>query len=974
MSPCASTEILARIAAGDLQAHALVRAHLVGCPSCQRHLDALCADAPRESLGSGPTYIPAADWNDEPTAPSGRPLDVEAPEDRHLRAAGTRVGRYRLLDVVGYGGAGVVYAAWDPQLDRKIALKLLTLPRAFQQAEPEARARLLREAQAMARLHHPNVVTVHDVGDFEGTVFIAMEFVGGGTLRTWLQTQRPTDEVLAVLLAAGRGLCAAHRAGLVHRDLKPENVLLTPDGEVKVSDFGLARSAGARGTVAPEGTPVAQQREGHDSPLHSPLTVAGAVLGTPGYMPPEQVRGAVTGPEGDQFSFCVSAWEALFGERPFAGKTLGDLTLASLRGEIRPPPAAARVPGHVHRALLRGLRGNPEERYPSMEALLADLSPRKSFTRRHWLALARSTTVIAASVLLGAFYVSWKNGRCDGLTDGLAGIWDDARKAELRASFERTGVPYAGSTFQTAASLTDAWTERWKAHRVEACEATLLRDEQPLETMRLRQGCLEQQRGYLEALGRVWSGADRRAVEEAAAAARSLPDPAACGAARVAAGLIEESERHPDLVQALTHSAALLAAGAYADSLATAEAALSEAKAVEANRLTAQALFLAGQAQFKAGDRALAEATFQKAARAGVASGDDALFAAALVQRVRLASLAGRIDEARELERDAQAAVQRLSGREDLQADLLATRGERLRAEGRLQDALATFRDALELRRRVDGPRSAAVADLLVRVAVTKTRQGAFAEAQASLEEALPLVKQAFGADHPEVARVHVDLGNTHFRQGQYESAAAHHRQALALYEAAVGTEHLVLGAPLTNLGNVLRTMGRTDEALALHERALALAERTQGETARLSAYLGNLAESLLAQGRAKDAKVHADRAVALRAKLLPAGHPDNASSLTVQGEVLATLGRHAEAQAALGRALAIREGALGAEHYLLAETLERLGRAHLLARRPKDAVSALERALKIRQAQGVDPTQAGHTARLLEEARLQVQ
>jgi serine/threonine protein kinase len=261
-----------------------------------------------ESQGPGPAETPET----ETVRWSGQPTQSPLPEPEPL-ARGTQVGRYVLLDAVGSGGMGVVYAAYDPELDRKVAIKLLRFDRLGSEAGERDRLRLQREAQAIARLSHPNVVHVYDVGTFGDQVFVAMEFVAGRTLRQWAEEEpRPWREVVDRFALAGRGLAAAHAAGLIHRDFKPDNVLLGDDGRVRVVDFGLARPAGQQ--PAPEG-----ERTPSGGTLAHPLTEWGVVVGTPAYMAPEQLRGEASDERSDQLSFCVSLYETLYGERPFPG-------------------------------------------------------------------------------------------------------------------------------------------------------------------------------------------------------------------------------------------------------------------------------------------------------------------------------------------------------------------------------------------------------------------------------------------------------------------------------------------------------------------------------------------------------------------------------------------------------------------------------------------------------------------------------
>jgi predicted Ser/Thr protein kinase len=276
---------------------------------------------------------------------------------------GDPIGRYLVIGVAGVGGMGVVYTAYDETLDRKVAVKVL---RPTDWSGVERREQVLREAQAMARVTHPNVVPIYEVGVFDGRIFLAMEFVEGATLREWQRQEgRSWEEVIGAYLAAGDGLLAAHRAGLVHRDFKPDNVLVGADGRPRVVDFGLARvDAAAESPLAP----------GDTSPhLHAQHSTAGRVIGTPTYMPPEQQRGEPADARSDQFSFCVALYEALYGTPPFEGATMEERMANITAGAVRPAPASP-VPPPVERTLRRGLAADPAQRFPSMDPLLTALS------------------------------------------------------------------------------------------------------------------------------------------------------------------------------------------------------------------------------------------------------------------------------------------------------------------------------------------------------------------------------------------------------------------------------------------------------------------------------------------------------------------------------------------------------------------------------------------------------------------------
>ena len=376
---CLTDEMVAdllerRLAASDARS---ITEHIDTCASCRL----LVAEAAREADTAG-------DGGDE-----------EDPGEATLPLArGAAVGRYIVLDCIGAGAMGVVYTARDPDLNRKVALKLLRANRDAGSSQA-SRARLLREAQAMARLSHPNVMPVYDVGMVGDEVFLAMELVDGGTLSTWLRAaERPWREILVVLRAAGEGLAAAHAAGLVHRDFKPDNVLVGTDGRVRVTDFGLARASRDEATT-PE-TPSAPGEE-----LLASVTRTGTLIGTPAYMAPEQLSGGVADARSDVFSFCVTLYEALYGARPFAGGSVAELAASIAARAIAPAPPAARVPGWLRSVVVSGLHAEPEVRPPTLRALLDAIDAGLSRAQRRRTRLATATIVAcvagAAAFALG---------------------------------------------------------------------------------------------------------------------------------------------------------------------------------------------------------------------------------------------------------------------------------------------------------------------------------------------------------------------------------------------------------------------------------------------------------------------------------------------------------------------------------------------------------------------------------------------
>jgi tRNA A-37 threonylcarbamoyl transferase component Bud32 len=377
---CIDEQTLADFAEGgtDARAHGRIEAHLADCVDCRA------------------VFTRAAGVAGAPEYPDSIPSCVDVAGK--VLPAGTRVGRYVIESLIGRGAMGAVYAADDPDLNRMVAVKVLRAEALSDTARQQMRARLLREAQAMARLSHPDVIAVYDVGAFGEELFVAMEYVEGETLRRWCaDRQGQCSEILSAYERAGSGLAAAHEAGLVHRDFKPDNVLVGHDGRVRVTDFGLARSVdGSDAARTSRSRDVTSSDAASETVvLTTTLTHTGALLGTPAYMAPEQLHGGAADARSDVFSFCVALHEALYGERPFAGATVHLLLEAVDQGAVRAPPILTRVPSWIRAVMMRGLHAAPEDRYPSMRALLDALHAARESSRR------RGRTVVAAASGLG---------------------------------------------------------------------------------------------------------------------------------------------------------------------------------------------------------------------------------------------------------------------------------------------------------------------------------------------------------------------------------------------------------------------------------------------------------------------------------------------------------------------------------------------------------------------------------------------
>ena len=822
--------------------------------------------------------------------------------------AGSVYGRYVLLHRVGAGAMGVVHAAWDPELGRKVALKLLRAGAErgnTGEADGAGRLRLLREAQALARLSHPNVVAVHDVGAIGDQVWLAMEFVAGQTLRAWCtERRRGWREVLTVLRAAGEGLAAAHEAGIVHRDFKPDNVMVGDDGRVRVMDLGLARLG--------DEPDVEVDRRARRTPTGALLTQAGSMVGTPAYMAPEQLRGHVAGTAADLFAYCVTAWEALFGERPFVGRTLFELAENVDLARQRTPPRGHAVPGWLRRLLERGLAADADRRWPSMRALLREMS--RGQTRARARQIGAALLVFACSV--GGGWAHHAAGRaaqiagCEAAGAAVEVVWNDAARARIRSAFVATGASYAAVSAEKVAPWLERQALQWRAALTRLCvDATV---EQTLDASALDRAlwCLDERKIELETLVVSLAEVDRSSVLRAVRLAASLDPVTPCEDparwSRTPAPSQDGRAAAREIRSLLASVKDLASRADYAAGRTLAHEALARAVALGWPPLIAAAKLRLGallreSGQHAEAERALGDAYFE-AVRAG-ASG------VAVEAALELVNVIG-VDLARHAEgvvwsRHAEAWIRELEP----------------------EDGLWTAR-------------------LLHNLAIVRQRAGEFAASEALQKRELALLERSLGADHPLVAEALNNLATLRLDLGSFAEAQALQLRALAMFEASLGPEHPNVAIALDNLANILHVLGAGDEADALAERALAIRERAFGPVhPAVADSLHNLAIGRLEAGARADARTFAARALAIREQVLPPGHPDLADSLGVLAGIDHGDGDLAAARVKLERALVILERSLGPNHPNIASTLHNLALVDRSA-----AVPWLERALSIRE------------------------
>jgi tetratricopeptide (TPR) repeat protein/predicted Ser/Thr protein kinase len=890
------------------------------------------------------------------------PLFGEAPGPRDPRAEalerGASVGRYVILDRIGAGGMGVVYAAYDPELDRRVALKLLRTDRF---AAP-GHLRLLREAKALARLTHPNVVAVHDAGTFGDQVFVAMELVEGETLRQWLEEgARSWREVLDRLLAAGRGLAAAHAAGLVHRDFKPENVLLGRDGRVRVVDFGLAK---ALADAAEE--PLALDSGGEPA---SPLTEWGAVLGTPAYMAPEQIRGIAADARSDQFSFCVALYEALYGERPFAGKGPREIAESVARGVPREAPAGTKVPGWLRAVVLRGLKADPEERYPGMDDLLRDLERDPSAVRRRWL-LAAAIVLLAGAVFGTLGYVQARRGQlCGGAEERLAAVWNAERKQAIHQAFRATRLPFAENAWAVVESGLDGYTRSWISMRREACEATRVRGEQSEDLLDRRMFCLDQRLDEVGALAATLAQADAQAIEKAPQAVGSLEPLSRCADRQALRARVPPPAdprlrtRVVALQRDLARAKALRAEGKYAEALAIAQTVHRQAAALPYLPLRGEALYQLGDLQERTGEFALAEKTLRDAVAAGEAAADDEVKArAAIALLFVVGNDLARFGHGHEWGQLAAATVQRLGGSGELRAELANQLGVVYEAEGKYPESVRSYQEAIDLRRRIAGDRDPTLAAWTSNSGVPLYRLGRYAEAQERFLQALKVEEAVLGPQHPELSGTLNRLGSVLYAQGRYKEVGPYYLRALKIREASLGPTHRLVADSLSNLANFLDDTGSPEAALPYALRALAIRRQVFGAVhPDVAASLENTGIAYTHLRRWEESVSHLQQALEVRLKTMGPDHPKTAQTLHNLGDTFDKQERYPEALSCFQRALAIEEKTLGRDHPAVAADLTTIADIERRRGRAREALPSLERALKIVEAQELEP---GFTAR----------
>jgi len=831
-------------------------------------------------------------------------------------ARGASLGRYVVLGLLGRGGMGEVYAAFDPELDRKVAVKLLRARIENGVSMSEGRQRTLREAQAIARLAHPNVVVVYDVGTFREQVFIAMEFVDGHTASYWVQAQTRTwQEILKVYLAAGQGLQAAHEKGLVHRDFKPENVMVARNGEVRVMDFGLAREIEARptvngpvttttakfGGVRTDGGTIVLHKQRTDGPssttvgavpvamanddgvvrelrdtdpssaadlFSARLTRTGAIMGTPAYMAPEQFFKAGTDARSDQFSFCVTLYEALYGERPFPGNNIQTLVGNIVQGNIRDPPPNTKVPAWVRKILLRGLRPTAAERYPSMAEILAAL---KTDPRRKYRRIALGVTLALIPLAVGFGFRQAMADRtvvCTNGADRLQSAWElnsdggpeGPRQRRIHDAFLATGKSYAADVYETVRRAMSEYTHGWSDMYKETCEATHLRHDQSPDVLDLRMSCLRDRLDGVRALTSVFASATSEVVDNAVSATSALVPLDRCADVATLRAIIKPPEdpatraRVNDLREKLADTKARFDAGRWKETLTEGPALVARARAIAYPPLTAETLALVGTMQTKARNAQAAEKLMVEAFAVADASRHDDLRAEVATDLVFLVgTLQGRFQDSQMWAATASAVLQRIGGHDQLRAWLLNNIGCSYSVHHDDDAAVRSLESASALKERILGKDSVDVGISEANLAQVLQNMRRYEQALVHIDRALNVLEKRLGSEHPELALELCNRGEILNSLERYAEARQPLERAARMWEQQLGPDSLHRAYALTGIGISYLGTGKPANAIALLEEAFRIRTANEVDPGDRAETAFALARALWASGLSRE-------------------------------------------------------------------------------------------------------------------------
>ncbi len=916
----------------------------------------------------------------------------------------TSIGRYMVYRQLGRGGMGTVYDAYDPELDRRIAIKLLRYT-----ISTHHRKRMEREARALAKMSHPNVVRVYDAGVHEDRVFVAMELVEGQTLKEWCSREPKPHwrQILQAYLDAAHGLAAAHAKEIVHRDIKPANLLIGGDGRVRVADFGLAAAfprqltddgdlgegdfgedadalddttADGAATDGP-GTPDDSSSMSRPSEaskfvgrLDDRFTITGTIIGTLAFMAPEQHLAEEVGPPADQYSLCVSLYLGLYGHLPFTKSGRVKHAEGWLMPKLGPPATpelTSEIPAWIHRVLARGMAVHPQDRYPSIEALIEALSsdPRKRRGRIMRVAAVTGIVAMATAALVISNtrpFAEHRAATCQGLEREMVEVWNEDAQERIHAAFTATNLPYAADSATRTTQVLDTYADSWITMRTETCTATRIHESQSEDTMYLRLDCLDRRRLQLTSLIELFADqSDTQVVAKAVSAAHALLPIDYCGDVEALRAAVPppEDPRVRARVEALQPDLDSLAifykAGKYQEGMARGQALVAAIDTLDYAPLRAQTAFWLATLQEAAGLYDAAEGHYRIAIENAARAKDDVLLTRAWAGFIdTVGEHQGRNDEAL-LFVDALITASIRALDDDSRATALSSAAHIHYRVANYAQAEADFAEAVAIHERTGGPYHLKLVPALSGMATMLTEMGRYEEAEAMLARAVAIREQALGSRHPDLARAYNNLSVLYSDMGRFRRALAFQRRALAIREYALGSDHPRVATSLNNLAVSLRQLGEHNEALAIHRRAIAIREKHLGPHHRgVGISLNNMGDVLLALGSYDEAQRVYERAVEIFTEALGPDHPHVMFPLSGLARVLIRRRQLDIAEPMAKRALAVFEHVNGPEHPRLTRPLRVLAELQLARKKPDASMALLERALSLALA---NPSTAAH-------------
>ncbi len=721
-----------------------------------------------------------------------------------------RIARFEILEQIGAGGMGVVYRARDPKLERAVALKVLNASR----VSAQGRARLVREAQTLARLSHPHVVTVYEVGEHEEQVFVAMEFVDGVNVRDWMRSEERSEaEILDVFLAAAKGLAAAHEAGIVHRDFKPANVLLGKDGRVRVADFGLARDDASRdSTRDSDGAPVVGSTSG------GPMTKTGSVVGTPAYMAPEQWAGKAASAATDQFSFCVSLWEALTGELPFEQE---DVRGAAGGSALPGPRHVDGVRPRMRKALARGMSVRARERWASMGELTDAIEPRRAMAWRGFAVVGLLAAIGGASVASNAESADVLDP-CGPVRGRLEKVWSADEQTRLEAAHAGS-APFAAASWGELERGGRAFAAGWEESAAEICDAG--GDVDPAALRCLERGVAQ----FSAFVGRIGEPS-AKVVARLPTALATIEDPRQCVAGTLATTVPSPGEGAASLAD-VSRARGILDEARLAIQLGEVKRAdglisdaMEVARGAEFPPVVAEVHEIRGASLLERGNARDAVLEYREALRIGQQSRHDLAVYKALVGIVRAGALAETEPrESLEPWTDlAQATLERLGSTPSHRLSLDEARLLRLRLSGEQEPALELARDLVE--RHGVGTTDATRRWARRQQAHLLADSGNRDAADRIYRDLLGQAERRLGPQHPEVAKLHLYLGMLH--QQEPKTAVAHFETSLEILRRSIGSEDVGYARAALGLAISKAGLGDFNTSKALAKEATAIQRR----------------------------------------------------------------------------------------------------------------------------------------------------